>query len=477
MVLVAALTSAAPVAAVADDDPAPDRPAVQARVIGGDPVDPDDWPSMAALLDVGTPNRRSAQFCGATVVDTSWILTAAHCVKDRTAGSIDVLTGQYDLGPSTGGQLLGVAEIRIHPSYRPERHDLALLRLDRPTSAPAQPLATPADAALWQPGDRVTVTGWGNIDPDRARYPTRLREAEMPVVADGICDQIYGDAFSASLMLCAGLLATGGVDACQGDSGGPLVARRQGGWVQVGITSWGVGCGLAKFPGVYTEVAPLAGWVAEQTRFGPFGSADAFIVRQFVDVLGRRPSGAELEGWREQLSPGERPASLLEALVTSSAANTSTGAVERLYRAYFGRGADSAGLAHWLGLLRHGVSLAAISEGFADSREFEATYGSLSNRAFVELLYENVLGRAGDPGGIDHWTAQLRGHSRGWVMTWFSESAEFKARTRLRTERVILHFSLLRAVPTSPWLDLTVGAPLVDVAAGLLGGLNYARRF
>ena len=55
-----------------------------------------------------------------------------------------------------------------------------------------------------------------------------------------------------------------------------------------------------------------------------------------------------------------------------------------------------------------------------------ATYGALSNRAFVELVYNNVLGRQGDGGGVAHWEGQLNGgRDRGSVMVGFSESAEF----------------------------------------------------
>lgn len=51
--------------------------------------------------------------------------------------------------------------------------------------------------------------------------------------------------------MCAGLLKTGGKDACGQDLGGPLVGvDKCNRTVQVGITSWGVGCSLPGLLGV-----------------------------------------------------------------------------------------------------------------------------------------------------------------------------------------------------------------------------------
>ena len=47
----------------------------------------------------------------------------------------------------------------------------------------------------------------------------------------------------------------------QGDSGGPLVCEFNNSWVQVGIVSWGIGCGRRGYPGVYTEVSFYKDWI------------------------------------------------------------------------------------------------------------------------------------------------------------------------------------------------------------------------
>ena len=65
-------------------------------------------------------------------------------------------------------------------------------------------------------------------------------------------------------MVCAGLPG-GGRDACQGDSGGPLVVTREGGPELVGVASWGVGCGEAEHPGVYSRVSKVLEWIQKTT--------------------------------------------------------------------------------------------------------------------------------------------------------------------------------------------------------------------
>lgn len=59
--------------------------------------------------------------------------------------------------------------------------------------------------------------------------------------------------------ICAGNFISGGEDSCSGDSGGPLVQNK----TLVGIVSWGIGCGMPKYPGVYAEVSHYINWMSQ----------------------------------------------------------------------------------------------------------------------------------------------------------------------------------------------------------------------
>ena len=115
------------------------------------------------------------------------------------------------------------------------------------------------------------------------------------------------------------------------------------------------------------------------------------------------------------------------ARAAKAASQTQRDSVYRLYRAYFLREPSAAELTYWADRYANGnATLASISDFFARSNEFKNRYGSLTNAQFVDLVYQNVLGRPADAAGRAHWIAQLdKGQSRGSVMIGFSESGEF----------------------------------------------------
>ena len=213
-----------------------------------------------------------------------------------------------------------------------------------------------------------------------------------------------------------------------------------------------------------------------------FGGWSGFVARQLTDFTGSAPSSSVSAGVAA-LMGGQSPLDYVVALRHSAAQATHVDPVTRLYWAYFQRTPDAAGQGYWVRKRKAGTTLIRVSNTFAASSEFRSKYGSLSNRAFVELVYQNVLGRSGDAGGIAYWTKQLgaRKKSRGQVMLNFSESSEFTTKSKDRVDVIDLWISMLGKVPTTSELDgaltaLTGGAPLTSIVDQILRSSAYASR-
>jgi len=222
------------------------------EVVGGSSAPPDRYP-WVVRLSVG---------CGGSLIAPRYVLTAAHCVpRSGRTRSIVVQAGSADLGSSRVVRVRSTA-VRRAPGFRTATRgeDWAVVRLERALDLPT---LRPAPDGRYDRGT-LTVLGWG-ATREGGTAQRRLRAAVVPFVPDERCADAYEPAFRfrPGEMLCAGDLRRGGVDACQGDSGGPLVRRGEGGrWVQVGIVSWGQGCGRRRFPGVYTQVSTFADEIA-----------------------------------------------------------------------------------------------------------------------------------------------------------------------------------------------------------------------
>ena len=233
----------------------------QPQVVGGEPVPNGDFPFVSSLGNVrdgATAYRR--HFCGASLIDRNSVLTAAHCVKGKPKEPLRVTVGRTVLS-GDGGQTRRVSRIVIHPRYNGvtnEKYDAAVLTLNNPVlGIPAIRLAGISQNALEKPGRLATVAGWGNTikQPPSGNngtyYPDRMRVARVPIVSGARARDVYGPSFVGALMVAAG---REGKDTCSGDSGGPMFARQDDKRYQIGITSFGRGCGARGYPGVYTEV-------------------------------------------------------------------------------------------------------------------------------------------------------------------------------------------------------------------------------
>ena len=212
---------------------------------------------------------------------------------------------------------------------------------------------------------------------------------------------------------------------------------------------------------VWTTVVFIQGpaLVAPAT-FAPFPSAAAFAQQQYTDFLGRGSDVAGVNYWAGLLQTGQiSPIGLVDAFINSAEFGQAVEPVARLYLAYFGRDPDFSGLMFWANQVRAGYPLQFVSDSFATSSEFRQRYGSLSNTAFVDLVYRNVLGRGADAAGLSYWVGQLNSGAlnRGGVMLNFSESGEYRWGTWARTDVVMAYLGFLRRSPDAAGLNYWMG--------------------
>ncbi|CAJ1054450.1 ovochymase-1 isoform X1 [Xyrichtys novacula] len=231
---------------------------METRIIGGQEAWAHSWPWQVSLRFASMPA------CGGAIIGPLWVISAAHCFKRYNRASFwTVLAGKHDLDnpQEPGQQLVGVSMIVSHHAYNPrtKESDLALLKLRQPLVF--NQFIRPID--IWTaplPPQRIcTITGWGSTRENGPRVH-RLQEVNVTIMPPEVCNRYYLGRMRPS-MFCAGKEG-GGADACQGDSGGPLSCFTGSRYQLAGLVSWGVGCGRARRPGVYTKVQQHTTWMS-----------------------------------------------------------------------------------------------------------------------------------------------------------------------------------------------------------------------
>ena len=61
------------------------RPSSSSRIVGGSAARVNSWPWQVMLI-----RTSGSQFCGGSLVDPYWVVTAAHCVNGISPSSIKV---------------------------------------------------------------------------------------------------------------------------------------------------------------------------------------------------------------------------------------------------------------------------------------------------------------------------------------------------------------------------------------------------
>lgn len=249
------------------------------RIFGGQKTLLDEFP-WTALIEYRKANGQTGFHCGASLVSSRYVLTAAHCIKAIPRGwqVIGVRLGEWDLNNDNDcldGDCadvpvnMGVEKVIVHENYDPNNkaqyNDIALIRFTRDvhTSSFISPVCLPIDnvhRTRNNVGTKGWAAGWGRTET--ASASNFKLKVELEIQDPTSCSNIYRPSgiVLRDTQICAG--GVRGQDTCSGDSGGPLTKLITSNNFLYGIVSFGPNkCGTKGVPGVYTNVAKYIDWI------------------------------------------------------------------------------------------------------------------------------------------------------------------------------------------------------------------------
>ncbi|WP_434427152.1 trypsin-like serine protease [Nannocystis pusilla] len=225
-----ALSFATPAAA---DEP-PDVlgfPVEPTEIYGGVDTVTCGWPTTVSMLGQ----------CTGTLVHPEVVIFAAHC----GSGYSGVLLGESINGPK---RQVPTEFCQTFPGGGPGNgQDFAFCKLSQPQlDIPIVPILMGCETDILQPGQQVTIVGFGNADTG----PYGIKR-EVVTTINSITGNNEVD------------IGGNGKDSCQGDSGGPVfVQLADGSWRVFGITSYGGACGTG---GMYSQMHRGIDWFEQQS--------------------------------------------------------------------------------------------------------------------------------------------------------------------------------------------------------------------
>jgi len=227
------------------------------QIVGGQVARAHEFPWQASLRRKST----NSHFCGGAIINTRWIITAAHCVRGETPDILSVIIGDHTRNEVSNSvrQSLDVEAIISHPDYNRQtfENDIALIKVTASIafSPDLQPICAPEPTDLYQ-YLKTVCSGWGTESSGGPCCPQTLNYVTLNITSNAYCDATYTrDPISADMICASDNFGGTERDSCQGDSGGPLAIKGANrAFSLIGVVSWGIGC-ASGYPGVYSRVS------------------------------------------------------------------------------------------------------------------------------------------------------------------------------------------------------------------------------
>ncbi|KAJ2539309.1 Transmembrane protease serine 11F, partial [Coemansia sp. RSA 1933] len=216
---------------------------IQKRIIGGTAVSTNEYPFAVHL----TTTFGTEQFlCGGTLIDNSYVVTAAHCLMNEDtnetaeAGQVSVCYGSNKLSSQ---RCTTARTLTLHPDFSLQSlvNDIAIIEISA-LSFSSSVSSVPIYTGKLPENTELVTMGWGMTNSsDTNSLSNVLLSTDIKIGSPELCAQAESSYSSADgAEVCTSNNLTPGKDSCQGDSGSPTIITSGGTNYLVALTSSGV---------------------------------------------------------------------------------------------------------------------------------------------------------------------------------------------------------------------------------------------